>query len=207
MPDFITLTCPQCGGKLQITNDIDRFACQYCGAEHIVRRGGGIVSLAPVVEKLEGIEKEISKVVGGVGQVERHSKKVAAELAITRLRRELDEAEEELKRLMAKPESEFLKSLPTNRKDTWGGCGCLMSIILGGLAFVIGRNSPNNPVVLYLLLAAPMLGLIAILLLGNSRTGGEKTAKLLKREKVTKQNILITDLKLELKRNEKIARE
>ncbi|MFL7795121.1 MAG: hypothetical protein AB8I69_23480 [Anaerolineae bacterium] len=29
--DSITLTCPSCGGKLQVTNDIDRFACTHCG--------------------------------------------------------------------------------------------------------------------------------------------------------------------------------
>jgi predicted RNA-binding Zn-ribbon protein involved in translation (DUF1610 family) len=33
MPDYITLTCPSCGGKLNITNDMQRFACSYCGKE------------------------------------------------------------------------------------------------------------------------------------------------------------------------------
>jgi predicted RNA-binding Zn-ribbon protein involved in translation (DUF1610 family) len=36
MSDFVTLTCPNCGGKLQITPDINRFACTHCGNEHIV---------------------------------------------------------------------------------------------------------------------------------------------------------------------------
>jgi hypothetical protein len=76
MPDFITLSCPTCGGKLQITPDIDRFACLYCGAEHIVRRGSGVISLAPVVE--------------GLRQVQTGVDKTAAELAIVRLTQEIE---------------------------------------------------------------------------------------------------------------------
>ena len=50
MADFVTLTCPSCGGKLQLTPDLNRFACAYCGHEHVVRRGVVVVSLSPVVE-------------------------------------------------------------------------------------------------------------------------------------------------------------
>jgi len=48
--DFVTLTCPSCGGKLQITQDIDHFACAHCGTEHTVRRSGGTISLAPGIQ-------------------------------------------------------------------------------------------------------------------------------------------------------------
>jgi hypothetical protein len=82
MPDFVTLTCPSCGGKLEITNDIDRFACGHCGAEHIVRRSGGIVSLAPVVAAL--------------GKVQVGVDKTAAELAIVRLKEETEGLQREL---------------------------------------------------------------------------------------------------------------
>jgi len=57
MSGFVTLTCPSCGGKLQITDDIDRFACGHCGNEHIVRKSGGIIALLPVVEGLEGVQR------------------------------------------------------------------------------------------------------------------------------------------------------
>ncbi len=77
MPDFVTLSCPACGGQLRITSDIERFACGHCGREHVVKRGGGIVALAPVVEA-------IGKVEVGVG-------KTASELAINRIQREIDE--------------------------------------------------------------------------------------------------------------------
>jgi len=77
MPDFVTLSCPSCGGKLNITNDIERFACGHCGREHIVKRAGGIVSLSPVVEALKKVEVGVDK--------------TASELAINRLQREIDE--------------------------------------------------------------------------------------------------------------------
>jgi hypothetical protein len=48
MPGSISLTCPSCGHKLQITDEISRFACATCGNECLVIRGGGIVYLKPV---------------------------------------------------------------------------------------------------------------------------------------------------------------
>lgn len=82
--DFVTLTCPNCGGKLQVTPDLDRFACGYCGQEHIVKRGGGVVALAPVVEKLTGIKTGVDR--------------TAAELAVARLKTEIAELKTELDR-------------------------------------------------------------------------------------------------------------
>ena len=72
MSDFTTLSCPSCGGKLQITKDIERFSCAHCGTEHLVKRGGGIVHLAPVLE-----------------QVSKGVDNTASELAIARLDKEI----------------------------------------------------------------------------------------------------------------------
>ena len=80
MAEFITLSCPSCGASLQITNELDRFACAHCGQEHLVNRGGGLVSLAPVVERLGGIQ--------------RGTDKTAAELALGRLAREIQTLEQ-----------------------------------------------------------------------------------------------------------------
>lgn len=87
MPDYVTLTCPSCGGKLQINNDVERFACGYCGSEHVVKRGGGVVSLAPVID-------EIKKVKIGVD-------KTASELAIARLTTEIEKLERMEKEIQA----------------------------------------------------------------------------------------------------------
>ena len=80
--DFVTLTCPSCGGELQVTNDIDRFACAYCGVEHFVRRGGGIVSLSPVLDRLAKVETEVNK--------------TASDLAIMKLTEEIEELQVEI---------------------------------------------------------------------------------------------------------------
>jgi DNA-directed RNA polymerase subunit RPC12/RpoP len=77
--NFITLTCPTCGGKLQITDDIERFACAHCGNEHIVKRGGGVITLAPVTESLNHIKVGVDK--------------TASELAIKRVKEEIAEIE------------------------------------------------------------------------------------------------------------------
>ncbi len=72
MADYVTLTCPSCGGKLHVTNDLERFACGYCGTEHIVRRSGGIVSIAPVIEAVQQVKMGVDR--------------TASELAIARIK-------------------------------------------------------------------------------------------------------------------------
>lgn len=81
MIDVVTLTCLSCGGKLEITKDIDRFACAHCGTEHIVRRGGGIVSLDLVLDELAEIEAKVNR--------------TASKVAIGQLEEEIEELEKE----------------------------------------------------------------------------------------------------------------
>ena len=89
--DFITLSCPSCGGKLTITSDIERFACQFCGHEHIVRRSGGLVSLEPVVQVMKSIDSNINLVGVGVNKLGFSSEKQVAEQTIARLKSEMAE--------------------------------------------------------------------------------------------------------------------
>ncbi len=81
MADFVSLTCPSCNGKLQIGKDLERFACGYCGTEFVVNRGGGIVSLAPVVEGLKRVERGVDK--------------TASEWAIVRLSKDIEALQRE----------------------------------------------------------------------------------------------------------------
>jgi ribosomal protein S27AE len=76
MAEFVNLTCPKCGGKLKITKDIDRFSCGFCGNELIVKRSGGVITIAPIVEGLKRVEKGVDK--------------TASELAIARIEGEIN---------------------------------------------------------------------------------------------------------------------
>jgi len=108
MADFVTLSCPSCGGKLEITNDVERFACSHCGREHIVKRSGGIVSLSPVVDALNKV---------GVGV-----DKTAAELAIVRINREVVALEVE--------KSDFIKNHPR----PYGNSNGILIVIFSSMA-------------------------------------------------------------------------
>lgn len=85
MIDFVTLTCPNCGGKLEITTDIKRFACSHCGNEHVVTRGSGIVSIIPISDEITKIQTSIDK--------------SAAEIEISRLKIEINEIDQKNKSL------------------------------------------------------------------------------------------------------------
>jgi hypothetical protein len=55
MSDLITLTCPSCGGRLEVTNNIERYVCAHCGNTHIVDPGARAESLAGEMEELKNV--------------------------------------------------------------------------------------------------------------------------------------------------------
>jgi DNA-directed RNA polymerase subunit RPC12/RpoP len=90
---FVMLNCPNCGGKLEVHNDIDRFACSHCGSEMVVERRGGTVSLQRVTE--------------AIAKVQVGTDKTAAELAIVRYERRLEELRQHRKARQAPYESQL----------------------------------------------------------------------------------------------------
>lgn len=74
---FISLTCPNCGGSMQIGSDTaaGRLNCPYCGKACLLDRGDGTLSLQPMAEELKGTRLA--------------SERVAAELAVRRLGEEI----------------------------------------------------------------------------------------------------------------------
>ena len=94
--DFITLICPNCGGKLQISNIQDIFTCNFCGNEHLIRRNNGNVSLEPVVQVIKKVKTVVVK--------------TPSELAIIRLKDELGELNSEIQaiRNSENPKGKFL---------------------------------------------------------------------------------------------------
>lgn len=139
MSDFVTLSCPSCGGKLQITHDIDRFACGYCGHEHVVKRSGGVVTIAPMIE--------------GLRRVQIGTDRTAAELAIVRLEKEINELQTNQNRLKSTP---FAKLYPPGRLEQFLPWGLLFFLF----AMCVGFSGTN-------LNAAILWGLLAIICLGS----------------------------------------
>lgn len=121
MPEFVTLTCPSCGAKLHVGNDVDSFACLHCGNEHIVKRSGGTVSLAPVVEQLKNVRSGVDK--------------TASELAIKRLK-------EEIREIQAKMPGEEKGCLTTVMGWIAGifGLATLGAILTGEWGSIIGAS-------------------------------------------------------------------
>lgn len=74
---LLNLACANCSAPLEVGADLERFTCAYCGIAQIVERSGGVVS----TRKLEV----------AISAVQRGTDRTAAELAMPRLTRELDE--------------------------------------------------------------------------------------------------------------------
>ncbi len=68
----IILKCPNCSANLDITPQMESFACGYCGTQQMVQRSGGTVSL---------------KLIGdAIARVQVGTDRTASELAVRRLR-------------------------------------------------------------------------------------------------------------------------
>jgi predicted RNA-binding Zn-ribbon protein involved in translation (DUF1610 family) len=146
--DFITLSCPNCGGKLNITADIDRFACQFCGHEHIVRRNGGMVSLEPVMQVMKSIDANIGMVGAGVNRLGFSSEKQVAEQTIARLKEEIEALVYEV-----------------NDTDNAMAGGGVVGGIMGGLGLVVFIFTLIKGWSLWILLPSGVFAVLGLLLL------------------------------------------
>jgi ribosomal protein S27E len=92
---FVALKCQSCGASLEVYDDMERFACGYCGTEMIVQRRGGTVALKAVAEAIHRVQ---------IG-----TDKTAAELALARYQSECNELRARRKVLSAKQSSDMTK--------------------------------------------------------------------------------------------------
>jgi len=204
MSDFVTLTCPQCGAKLQITEDIERFACRYCGTEHLVRRAGGIVSLAPILDKLNKIDHGISRVESGVGQVELNTRKAAAELAITRVKQGLAEAEKTLKSLSENYQSVSGKKVDRSFNVTlFGTVGAFIGLPFAMVGLGLSRASVNPDALAIGNCGLVILGftILVVILTVRGRNATQRKIDLEKKdhhEALTQQEAVVAQLRSEL---------
>jgi predicted RNA-binding Zn-ribbon protein involved in translation (DUF1610 family) len=155
MPEnFINLSCANCGGKLDVYDDMERFACGYCGTEMIVQRRGGTVSLKAVTDAIERVQ---------VG-----TDKTAAELALVRLRQELAALEAKAANLTYEP--------PPAGK----GCVLFPAIVVVGIVVLLAMTSKpgvGGPLIVLLIVAVVVLvgGIAAAT--NNAKHEAWKTAK------------------------------
>ena len=140
---FIKLNCANCGAKLEVYDDMERFACGYCGTEMLVQRRGGTVALKAVTEAIKKVQ---------IG-----TDKTAAELALVRLEKELEQL---------KADSVQMQNRLSGRK-TEMGCAVVLAIplifllqgvagenagaavvlgvaIIGGVVWAVKQNTKNR---------------------------------------------------------------
>jgi hypothetical protein len=98
---MVKLSCKSCGAKLELTDNIDRFSRAHCGAEWIVNRSGGIVSLKAVEE--------------GIGKIAESTKEIVQEIKAAKSYEGIRN-EEELRR-RAKNEIEVIEAIDRKAKD------------------------------------------------------------------------------------------
>jgi len=82
MAEFVSLTCPACGAKLKVTDEKDRYICEYCETEQLIDRKTQTISYIPA-ENISPPNIEIPQ-------------ESASELALKRLRQEISDLENAL---------------------------------------------------------------------------------------------------------------
>jgi hypothetical protein len=151
MPEeFVALNCRNCGAKLQVYPDMDRFACSYCGTEMVVQRRGGTVALKAVEQAIQRVQKGTDK--------------TAAELALVRLG-----AEQEA--LLQRHEQ--LQSV--KRNSGAAGCGILMLML--GTPFIIVHWAFSGFALSYLITLAILLAIGIPLIVYGEATAPPPEAK------------------------------
>jgi ribosomal protein S27E len=161
-PEFLTLKCPTCGANLDVYPDMEQFTCGFCGTTVRVQRRGGTIAL--------------NAIEGAIRRVQAGTDKTAAELALPRLAKELDQA------------------LGAKSKLANDGCGvgCLVFIAgFGGTALLTSAAGEAGAAIL-------MIGLLATFFLAaftSVRLRGDSTAV----------DAQIESLKDQIRRNREIA--
>lgn len=123
---LLKLSCASCSAPLEIGEDLERFACSYCGTEQIVERSGGVVWLRKVEMAIQAVQ--------------RGTDRTAAELALVRLGRELAEAEAGKAALLQKASAEKTKAEEDRAKQTLAS----FAIVLVGVPLFFAFISNGN---------------------------------------------------------------
>lgn len=98
---LLNLACANCSAPLEVGAHLERFTCAYCGTAQIVERSGGVVS----TRKLEV----------AISAVQRGTDRTAAELAMPRLARELEDVRERRAQVVQQLQSQLEQSKTDRR--------------------------------------------------------------------------------------------
>ncbi len=135
---MIKLSCKSCGAKLELTEDVDRFSCGFCGNEFLVERKGGMVVLKDVHESLKRIEQ--------TSEAARENTQVLADqVRLPKMKKRIVELEQErdgidLQPLMENPEYIAAIKKTDEIKAKQNGIGMLFFLASVGLLFPAGST-------------------------------------------------------------------
>lgn len=179
MPDLITLTCPTCGAKLKLGSQVNLLVCASCGNEHMVHRDGGAIYLAPMVEDVRQIRTGVDK--------------TAAELAVARLKHEIQETKDEYNLTLT---SDFTPMVAP-AKSGW-------VIAIGTLFLVLSFASLllSN---MYGSITFAVLGIGSLIWIGQLEAKRRKKAEWIKRERLQQIATDRWEKEAALRRNIQIA--
>lgn len=143
----LALKCPSCGSGLEVSPDMERFACGYCGTEQMVQRRGGTVSLKLIT--------------AAISRVQTGTDKTAAELALVRLREELTNVDSTPLPDKSKQEIDQLRQ-ELNQGSNLGCFGMLLALVafLFGLWMVVGVGFGTTTRVIVLTVVVVVLFLL-----------------------------------------------
>lgn len=118
---MLKLGCVNCGAPLEISGDMDVFACGYCGTQQKVQRRGGTVSLRRMEAAIHAIQ--------------RGTDRTAAELAMPRLTSELEKLVEARAFVLSSAQAEYERA----RRGRWKLAFIAFLVVFFGAPALIGQ--------------------------------------------------------------------
>jgi hypothetical protein len=152
MPDFISLTCPSCGGALEVGQDVRQLTCLHCGTKHdVIREQGGPV-LQPMLEQIEQISRTLTdeeimrqSAAKSTQAVEQQSAEMAAQLQREAKQQAAFQEILILEQKIRENEA-FIKEKDTSEKLVgYAFLGLFISVALGGVGELILRSQNSFP--------------------------------------------------------------
>jgi hypothetical protein len=150
---MIKLTCHSCGGKLEITPDIERFACGHCGNEWIVNRTGGIVSLKAVEEHLSKVQEHTKETAEHTKETAEHSKIIADDIKLKKINERINALTFEANRIDKNPQKK------NNNRYIPLAYGIWLSLISLVIAIVCNLIGHTNIIFIPLIFIFPVISL------------------------------------------------